>query len=93
MNAILLPNNGPVKSITCVNLYYPRLQVNKRGEIVLAISKHKTLTKGILVGLTAESTSKTSIGTIIDDWEVCGDLVDYDGEVDVKLTNTIRKRG
>ena len=87
---VLLPNKGPVKSIF-PNLYYPRLQVNRRGEIVLAISKEDTLTSGILVGKTANSTSVVPIGKKFDDWEVVGPLTDYDGEVVVSLKNTCSK--
>lgn len=87
---IKLNNTGPVDCIV-KNLYFPRLQVNKRGEIVLAISKSKKygLTKGILVGKTKDSTSKLDIGTKITDWEVCGELTDYNGEVSVSFKNMV----
>ena len=83
---ILLNNTGPVDS-TIKNLYYPRIQVNKHGEIILAIGKEDTLTKGILIGLTPDSKSKIPLGRKFDDWEVVGDLEDYSGEVSVTLKN------
>lgn len=89
MNQVLLPNDGRVDSIT-PNLYYPRLQVNKRGEIVLATGKHGTLTTGVLVGKTPESKSEWAFGTKFDDWEVAGELEDYGGEVSVVLANRQR---
>jgi hypothetical protein len=67
--------------------YYPRLQVNKRGEIVLSTSKGKTFTTGVLVGKTPESTSKVPIGQKLTDWEVAGDLTDYDGPITATFQN------
>ncbi len=67
--------------------YYPRLQVNKRGEIVLATKKEDTLTTGILVSKTPESTSTLPIGQVLQDWEVVGPLVDYNGKIDVRFEN------
>ena len=89
MNQILLDNRHAGELIDSVvpNLYYPRLQVNKRGEVVLATGKQSTLTTGILVGKTTFSESQLPIGTKLVDWEVCGELVDYDGEVIVSLRN------
>ena len=69
------------------NLYYPRLQINQNGEIVLAVSKHKTLTTGILVGKTSTSKTPFKIGTKFSDWEVGGELEDYDGEVVIRIKN------
>jgi hypothetical protein len=71
---------------------YPRLKVNDLGEIVLAISKEGTLTTGILVGKTPESKSKWKLGKRFADWEVVGELRDYDGEVNICLRNTNEKR-
>jgi hypothetical protein len=90
MNQVLLPNDGRVDSIT-PNLYYPRLQVNKRGEIILATGKEGSLTTGILVGKTPECVSALSLGKKFDDWEVVGELTDYDGEVQVSLSNRVKK--
>jgi len=70
--------------------YYPRLQVNNRGEIVLAMSKKETLTTGVLVGKTLESNSKLEIGTKWVDWEVAGELTDYDGQVTVTFENEFK---
>lgn len=86
MNKVALPNNGSVNS-SIPNLYYPRLQINKRGEIVLATAKHNTLTTGILVGKLPNSQSTLPLGKKFDDWEVAGELSDYDGEVEVSLSN------
>lgn len=85
-SVVELNNDGPVDS-TIENLYYPRLQVNKHGEIVLATVKHGTLTTGILVGYVAGSIERLDIGTKFDDWEVAGLLEDYDGEVTVTIKN------
>jgi len=89
---IVLRNNGPVKAFF-KNLYYPRLQVNKHGEIILAISKDGELTKGILVGKTRGSKSQVRIGQLFDDWEVCGEFEDYDGEVTVRFRNKLKRHG
>ena len=86
MTAIKLKNNGPIDS---GNLYYPRLQVNKRGEIVLSMYKQGTLTDGLLVGKTPESQSTLTIGQRLSDWEVCGELVDYDGEIQLTISNQV----
>jgi hypothetical protein len=90
-NKIHLKNDGSCN--TAYNLYYPRLQINKRGEIVLAISKERTLTKGILVGKTPESKSLLQLGTKCVDWEVAGELTDYDGEITVTLSNRVKNGG
>lgn len=58
---IELNNSGPVDS-GIANVYFPRLQINKIGEIVLAISKEGTLTTGILVGKKRDCKSKLKIG-------------------------------
>lgn len=86
---IVLNNSGPVDSII-PDLYFPRLQVTKHGAIILAISKSDTLTSGILVGKRRGCKLELSIGTKIDDWEVCGELVDYDGEVTITIVNKVR---
>lgn len=86
MNQIKLNNGGRAEG----DLYYPRLQVNKHGEIVLSIFKDKSgLTHGILVGKTAENKSTTPIGQNFSDWEVAGLLVDYDGEVQASFINKV----
>ena len=82
---IKLRNNGRTDS----NIYYPRLQFNKRGEIVLSLYKDGSLTTGIMVGKTPESKSTLSIGQILNDWEVCGLLEDYDGEIQVSFINKV----
>ena len=69
---------------------YPRLQINKIGEIILATGKKNTLTTGILVAKTPESKSKWEIGTKFSDWEVVGPLVDYDGQITVQFENQIK---
>jgi hypothetical protein len=89
MNKVNLKNTGPVNS-GIPNVYFPRLQVNKRGEIVLATSKTGSLTTGILVAKTPESTSKIQIGQKFDDWEVAGELTDYNGEVSVTFENQVK---
>jgi len=79
-------------------LYYPRLMVNDSGEVVLALYKKGTLTTGILVdnveGKTPRphtiSGASIPIGTKWTDWEVGGDLRDYDGEVTITLQNETR---
>lgn len=93
MNRIKLRNNGSTVDSQVIkvtaNLYYPRLQVNKHGEIVLSLYKHGVLTTGLLVGKTPESQSKLSIGQRLDDWEVCGELSDYDGEIQLAISNNV----
>ena len=98
---IELPNHGNPNAGH--NLYFPRLMVNKRGEIILATGRSDThsyaphgLTTGILVGLTpdAERTKVVGgkpvpIGTKFDDWEVAGELEDYNGEVTITLKNRV----
>lgn len=73
------------------DLYYPRLQVNKRGEIVLALFKQGSLTSGIMVGKTAKSKSTIPLGQKFDDWEVAGELEDYNGEITVTLKNRVKR--
>ena len=93
-NTAVLRNVGPVDGgleRKLQTLYFPRLQVNKRGEIVLATGKRETLTEGVLVGKTEDSTSDLTIGTKFTDWEVCGELQDYDGEVTVTLKNELER--
>jgi len=68
---------------------YPKLQVNRKGEIVLAFSKKSTLTRGVLVGFTEDikpEDKQFEIGKIFDDWEVVGELFDYEEEVHMYLT-------
>ena len=60
MNEKIVLDNG--YSNTYNDIYYPRLQVNKHGEIVLATTKEGGFTTGILVGKTPESNSKVPIG-------------------------------
>ena len=74
------------------NTYYPRLQVNKHGEIVLALYKHDYLTTGILVGKTPDSKSEWPIGKRFDDWEVAGELEDYDGQITITLENNVLRK-
>lgn len=88
MSKITLDNTGPV-DCTIPNLYYPRLQINKHGEIVLAFSKENGLTRGILVGKTKECKSVFSIGKKFTDWEVVGELTDYNGEVTISIENEV----
>ena len=89
MNRAILNNSGPVDSVI-PNIYYPRLQVTKHGDIVLAISKSGYLTTGILVGKTKDSTSPIPIGKKFTDWEVGGELTDYDGAVTIKIENKVK---
>ena len=92
MKKVVLRNNGSVSDDD--NLYFPRLQVNGRGEIILAISKSKNgLTKGILVGTVHNRKSKVPIGQLFTDWEVAGELEDYDGEVNVTIRNQVKRHG
>lgn len=90
MNKISLNNRGSVNATLNSNLYFPRLQINKRGEIVLATGKRGTLTSGILVAKTPESQSTLQIGQKFSDWEVCGELVDYNGEISVTFENQVK---
>ena len=87
-SVVLLQNDGPVDAVA-ENLYFPRLQVNRLGEIILALSKDNTLTKGVLVGKTEDSKSTLAIGTTWCDWEVVGPLEDYNGEATVTFKNNI----
>lgn len=91
LNKIKL-NNQFVSGSCC----YPRLQVNKNGNIILATSKHRGLTTGILVGRCFKTQRKTTLAIPIGakhvDWEVDGELVDYDGEVSITVSNRTKKR-
>jgi hypothetical protein len=89
MSKVILNNDGRPDSII-PNSYYPRLQVNERGEIVLATYKHGVLTTGILVGKLPHCQSPFEIGKKFSDWEVGGELKDYDGEVTITLTNKVK---
>ena len=93
MSSIVLNNSNSCDAVKSFmpNLYYPRLQVNDRGEIVLSIERTGSLTKGICVGKTKESKSDLPIGQRLDDWEVCGELSDYDGEITVSIKNRFVK--
>lgn len=96
MTLIALNNDGPtldrLTDEVC-NLYFPRLQINKRGEIVLALSRSPNgLTRGVCVGKTPDSKSTLSIGQLLSDWEVCGELQDYNGEVTVTFRNECRNQ-
>lgn len=96
MEDINLPNHGrPIDFAP--GLYYPRLQVNGRGEIVLATYKDPKygLTQGILVGYTPDAIQprRWKIGQKFSDWEVAGELVDYDGEVTVRFKNAVKTEG
>lgn len=71
--------------------HYPRLQINKCGEIILATGKDNNLTTGILIAKTPDSKSKIPIGKKFDDWEVAGPLVDYNGQITVQFENQIKK--
>jgi hypothetical protein len=96
---VKLRNDGPTNAgcaSKAYNLYYPRLQVNKHGEIVLALSRSENgLTRGLLVGRVAGSNPQVfgvvprtlPIGKRFDDWEVGGELTDYDGEVTITFKN------
>lgn len=89
MNTVVLNNEGPPNLFP--DSYYPRLQINNRtGEIVLAVHQGISgLTTGILVDKTADSKSPFGIGKKFTDWEVAGELVDYDGEVAVLFKNKV----
>lgn len=79
----------PVEKVELIPAFYPRLQVNKLGEIILATKKEGGLTTGILVGKTPECKTQWPIGQKWSDWEVCGELTDYDGQVIIQLENKI----
>jgi hypothetical protein len=68
---------------------YPRIQINKLGEIVLAIKKNGGLTEGILIGKTEGSKSNCKLGSYYVDWEVCGELEDYTGSIEICISNTL----
>ena len=73
-------------------LYFPRLQINKLGEIILATGRcERGLTEGVLVGKTSDSKSNLSIGQKCTDWEVCGELQDYNGQITVTFENNVQK--
>lgn len=83
-------NNAGTAVGDCFNVYYPRLRVNKLGEIVLATSRSENgLTTGILVGKTPNSKSDVPIGFKCCDWEVVGELEDYDGEMTITFRNQV----
>ena len=76
---------------------YPRLMVNDKGEVVLAISRSDSgLTTGILVGRVKGSKISNRLNDTIElgkkytDWEVGGELKDYDGELVINLKNKLR---
>ena len=85
---IELNNDGCCRS----NVYYPRLMVNRQYEIVLAMSQHNGLTTGIYMGQADEHEPHWPIGKRFDDWEVAGQLVDYDGPVTVTFENKVKKQ-
>ena len=92
MKKIQLRNTGDVDA--GFNLYFPRLQSNSRGEIVLAMSKEGSLTTGLLVGFenkTAEGNCPVPIGHKFTDWEVFGKLTDYNGKVSIQFENKVMK--
>ena len=85
---IKLDNSGRSSS----NVYHPRLMVNRLGEIVFATGISKCgLTTGILVGKTDDSTSTVPIGKKFTDWEVAGELRDYDGKVTITFENEVKR--
>ena len=90
MNKIELSNKG---SVDCFipGLYFPRLQINKLGEIILATGKEGSLTTGILVGRTKSNQSGLPMGQKCDDWEVVGELEDYNGTVEISVSNLVKK--
>lgn len=91
MNKITLNNRGSVNVAPMLfKLCFPRLQTNKRGEIILATAKNGILTTGILVAKTPESKSTLTIGQQLTDWEVCGELTDYNGEISVTFENQVK---
>lgn len=69
---------------------YPRIQVNKHGEIILALGKEGILTRGILIAKTPECKKPYKLGLYMEDWEVTGELVDYSGGVTITLLNKWR---
>ena len=68
-------------------LVYPRLQVDPQGNIILAILKEGAFTTGTCIGHTKDSKSKVPRGKRFTDWEVGGELVDYDGAVTITVVN------
>lgn len=102
MPATITLNNQPIDKISVSpNLYYPRLQTNKWGEIILATHQKNGMTTGILVGRIPDSLSAKliefsepyQIGQKFSDWEVAGELTDYDGEVELIIKNKERSNG
>jgi hypothetical protein len=83
-------SKATLSNTTGVKFHYPRLQINKAGEIVLATSKEGSLTTGILVGKLPHCQSTLRIGRCCTDWEVVGELTDYDGEIEIVLSNRIK---
>lgn len=92
MNKVELSNHPYIdhKNISMQKLAYPRLQVNGRGEIVLVTSKDGNLSRGVLVDKTPESKSNLPIGISFSDWEACGILIDYIGEVNASISNKFK---
>jgi hypothetical protein len=86
-NVEILEHREDFKTLSDSSHCYPRLQSNKRGEIVLVTLKHNTLSTGVLVGKTPDSKSKLPMGIKLTDWEVCGVLTDYNGSVRITLSN------
>lgn len=69
---------------------YPRLMQNKRGEVILAVSKEKTLTTGILLKNTGKADEfQFQAGTFFTDWEVAGELEDFNKAVTVVFKNVV----
>ena len=88
----IVPNEIILNNSTNNNWkHYPRLQTNNQGHIVLATEKEGILTTGMLVGDRQVSRkNKMPFGQILADWEICGELTDYDGEVTITIKNEIK---
>ena len=86
-------NERHIKTVKEANAYserhspYPRVMVDPLGHILLATSKERHLTTGILIGKTKECKNQWPLGSKFTDWEVFGELTDYDKPVEMVVRN------
>jgi hypothetical protein len=74
---------------------------NKRGEIILALSKTGSLTTGVLLGHIEDAVPAKYVwggdilpeqGICWTDWEVGGELEEYNGEITITFKNDDRSK-
>lgn len=81
------PTVNEAKTYSETSIPYPRIMVNPQGIVILATSKDGILTTGISIGKTKECTSTEPIGLKVSDWEVSGELSDYNEPIEIVIRN------